>query len=93
MLIVNATHYEGAKHRNCPMQLVYKCLTSEDVKENPEVNHEVLSHLIAWLPSINMIQIYSSMDNSWMDITFSNGQSIERIYNIGIEYELKALAD
>ena len=45
----------------------------------------MVERIISWLPSIVEIEMHVSYDNEWLNITFSNHQTIGMLYNTGAE--------
>ena len=87
------SHSDGTHQAEYNLQYMYDMLTNEFFTMNEEVrNGKELQHIIAWLPMIVSISIVRYIDESWLDITFVNGEQI-RMYNTGIERELDILVD
>lgn len=51
-------------------------------------NAQRVERFISWLPCIVEIEINGDFDNDWLNITFSNHQKINYLYNTGIENAL-----
>lgn len=89
MIIRNADEKEIIT--NVSMQEMYNLLTDEDINTNDEeLNEKAITNIIAWLPNITEIEVNRYINNSWLYITFSNGENLI-LYNVGIEYAISCL--
>lgn len=70
------------------VESVYNALTSDDIKSDKHYNAQRVERFISWLPCIVEIEINADFDNDWLNITFSNHQKINYLYNTGIENAL-----
>lgn len=67
------------------IEAVYKVLTSEDVKQGDRYDAQMVERIISWLPGIVEIEMHVSCDNEWLNIMFSNHQTVGMLYNTGAE--------
>ena len=96
MIIIDRNRAEGNKWKEVTMQTVYAMLIdSENIEtyEDAEINKEKLSLVFAWLPSIEIIEVDRSWEDTWLNIVFVNGERINSIYNTGLEYALCCLVE
>lgn len=88
-------NYEGKADKSFSVDEIYKFLTDENIniEEEKALNTEAIQHIIAWLPMIAEIDIYCYSDsvNHYTNVTFTNGEKVKYIYNIGIEIALTDL--
>ena len=86
-------NFEDKAEKSFSIDEIYKFLTDADIDidEEKALNTEAIQHIIAWLPLIAEIEINCYFDNRYMNITFSNGEKVEYIYNVGIEIALTDL--
>ena len=89
MIIKNADKKEITA--NVSIQEMYNLLTDEDtVVDEENLNEKAITNIIAWLPNISEIEVNRYINNSWLYITFSNGENLI-LYNVGIEYAISCL--
>ena len=89
MIIRNADEKEFTT--NVSIQEMYDLLTDEDTKVDEEnLNEKAIEYIIAWLPNITEIEVSRYINNSWLYITFTNGENLI-LYNVGIEYAVSCL--
>lgn len=95
MVVINMNDEGSKKWKDLTMQEVYSTLIDGNIEtyEDAEINTKKLFLILSWLPSIDIIEVDRDWDDTWLNIVFSNGERINNIYNIGIEYALCCLVE
>lgn len=95
MVVINMNDEGNKKWKDLTMQEVYSTLIDGNIEtyEDAEINTKKLFLILSWLPSIDIIEVDRGWEDTWLNIVFSNGERINNIYNIGIEYALCCLVE
>lgn len=71
---------------------VYGWLTRAELNKSEDIDLEVKTYIIAWLPNITKLEVFIGCDNDFIDVYFNNEDYV-RLYNTGLESELIELIE
>ena len=89
MTLINVSNWQlKYKQVEVTVEEIFNLLTDKDTDFDAEApNVDKIAYIVSWLPSINTISVYTSVENCYLVVRLNNGEEI-KVLNTGYEQAL-----